>query len=133
MPAGQCPDQSLAIKATVEQPTYQAGQEPVFGIVITNIGTTPCQRDLGAGLQQALVYTIDGGQRLWSNADCYPNTASDMRTLNPGQQAAFTVKWSGTTSAPQCAGERTPVAPGAYTVVAQLGALRSAPEPFNIA
>ena len=132
-PAGQCPDQSLAVKATVEQPTYQVGQEPVFGIVITNIGTSLCERDLGAGLQQALVYTIDGARRLWSNSDCFPNPAPDIRNLGPGQQAAFTVKWSGTTSAPQCAGERTPVQPGAYTVVAQLGALRSAPEPFNIA
>ncbi|KAA0022025.1 hypothetical protein [Antrihabitans cavernicola] len=133
VPPGQCPDQSLALKATVEQPTYQAGQEPVFGIVITNISTAACARDLGAGLQQALVYSLDGSQRLWSNADCYPNATPDMRTLAPGQQAAFTVKWSGTNSAPDCAGERTPVPPGAYTVVAQLGALRSAPEPFNIA
>lgn len=133
VPPGQCPDQSLALKATVEQPTYPAGQEPVFGIVITNISTGPCERDLGAGLQQALVYSLDGAQRIWSNADCYPSATPDMRTLAPGQQAAFTVKWSGTSSAPECAGERTPVAPGAYTVVAQLGALRSAPEPFNIA
>ena len=133
VPPGQCPDQSLAIKSTVEHPTYQIGQEPVFGIVITNISTTPCERDLGAGLQQALVYTIDGAVRLWANSDCFPNTTADVRTLTPGQQAAFTVKWSGTTSAPECAGERTPVTPGAYIVVAQLGALRSAPEPFNVA
>lgn len=133
VPPGQCPDQSLAIKSTVEHPTYQVGAEPVFGIVITNISTGPCERDLGAGLQQALVYTLDGAQRLWSNSDCFPNATADVRTLTPGQQAAFTVKWSGTTSAPECAGERVPVAPGAYSVVAQLGALRSAPEPFNIA
>ena len=133
VPPGQCPDGSLAVKATVAQPTWQAGQEPEFGIVITNISTTPCERDLGAGLQQALVYSLDGSQRIWSNADCFPSTDADVRTLKPGEQAAFTVKWSGTTSAPECAGERTPVGPGAYTVVAQLGALRSAPEPFNIA
>lgn len=133
VPPGQCPDGSLAVKATVAQPTWQAGQEPEFGIVITNISTTPCERDLGAGLQQALVYSLDGSQRIWSNADCFPSTDADVRTLTPGQQAAFTVKWSGTASAPECAGERVPVAPGAYTVVAQLGTLRSAPEPFNIA
>lgn len=130
---GQCPDQSLAIKATVEQPTYQVGQEPVFGIVITNISPTPCERELGAGLQQAMVYTIDGQVRLWSNIDCFPNPESRIQQLKPGEQALFTVKWSGTTSQPDCAGDRAPVAPGAYTVVAQLGALRSGPEPFNIA
>lgn len=132
-PAGQCADSSLAVKATIAQPTYKAGQEPEFGIVITNISTTPCERDLGAGLQQVLVYSLDGAQRLWSNSDCFPAATPDVRTLAPGQQAAFTVKWSGTTSQPECAGERVPVAPGAYTVVAQLGALRSGPEPFNLA
>ncbi len=130
---GQCPDQSLAVKATVENPTYKVGQKPVFGIVITNISTTSCQRDLGAGLQQVLVFTLDGVNRIWSNTDCYPNSNADMRTLGPGQQAAFSVEWSGTNSTPGCQGERTPVQPGAYMVVAQLGSLRSAPEPFNIA
>ncbi|WP_068279228.1 hypothetical protein [Aldersonia kunmingensis] len=132
-PPGQCPDSSLAVKATIAQPTYKVGQEPEFGIVITNISTAPCERDLGAGLQQVLVYTLDGVQRLWSNSDCFPSATPDLRTLTPGQQAAFTVKWSGTTSQPECAGERVPVAPGAYTVIAQLGALRSGAEPFNLA
>lgn len=132
-PPGQCPDSSLAVKATIAQPTYKVGQEPEFGIVITNISTSPCERDLGAGLQQVLVYSLDGVQRLWSNSDCFPSSTPDLRTLTPGQQAAFTVKWSGTTSQPECAGARVPVAPGAYTVIAQLGALRSGPEPFNLA
>lgn len=129
---GQCPDSSLAIKVSADQSTYPAGQEPEFGIVVTNIGSNACDRDLGAGMQQVLVYTIDGQNRLWSNSDCYPNAASDMRTLKPGEQAAFTVKWSGATSAPGCTAPRDPVAPGAYTVVGQLGNLRSAPEPFNL-
>ncbi|MBD0324752.1 MAG: hypothetical protein ICV72_15420 [Aldersonia sp.] len=132
-PSGQCADSSLAVKATIAQPTYPAGQQPEFGIVITNISTTACERDLGAGLQQVLVYSLDGSQRLWANSDCFPSATPDVRTLNPGQQAAFTVKWSGTTSQPGCAGERVAVGPGAYAVVAQLGALRSGPEPFNLA
>jgi hypothetical protein len=131
-PPGQCPDQSLAVKATVEQPTYRAGQEPVFQVVITNISTQPCQRDL-TSMQQVLVYSLDGNTRLWSNTDCYPPAAGQLQNLNPGQQVAFRVTWAGSTSQPQCAGERVPVAPGAYVVFAQLGAIRSAAEPFNIA
>lgn len=131
-PAGQCPDQSLAVKAAADQPNYKTGQEPGFTIVITNIGTVACERDLGAGLQQVLVYSLGGDQRLWSNTDCFSTTTTDVRTLEPGGQAGFTVKWSGTTSAPGCTAPRNPVAPGAYAVVAQLGALRSTPEPFNI-
>ncbi|MFD4180596.1 hypothetical protein [Rhodococcus sp. NPDC058514] len=132
VPAGQCPDQSLAIKASSNQPNYPAGQEPQFGIVVTNIGSATCERDLGAGMQQVLVYSLDGQQRVWSNTDCFPNTAPDIRSLKPGEQAAFTVKWSGATSEPGCTAPRNPVGPGAYTVVGQLGALRSTPEPFNL-
>ncbi|MET7768133.1 hypothetical protein [Nocardia sp. NPDC005366] len=131
--AGQCPDQSLAVKVTVEQPTYRPGEQPVFGIVITNISSTACSRDVGSGLQQISVYSLDGQRRLWSSTDCYPDGQPDLRTLNRGEQAAFQVTWSGSTSQPNCAGERVPVPAGAYSVVAQLGSVRSAAEPFNIA
>ncbi|MBF6438243.1 DUF4232 domain-containing protein [Nocardia cyriacigeorgica] len=131
--AGQCSDQSLAVKVTVAQPTYRVGEQPVFGIVITNISADPCTRDTGSGLQQVSVHTLDGQRRLWASTDCYPDGEPDVRTLQPGEQAAFTVTWTGATSQPECAGERVQVPAGAYTVVAQLGAIRSAPEPFNIA
>ncbi|WP_159841954.1 hypothetical protein [Nocardia sp. CY41] len=131
--AGPCPDQSLAIKVTVEQPTYKTGEQPVFGIVITNISAVPCTRDMGSGLQQVSVHTLDGQRRLWSSTDCYPDGQPDVRTMSRGEQAAFTVTWSGTTSQPSCAGERVQVPPGAYSVVAQLGSVRSMAEPFNIA
>lgn len=131
--SGQCADQSLAIKVSVAQPTYRVGEEPVFGIVITNISGEPCTRDMGSGLQRVSVRTLDGGRQLWASTDCYPDGEPDLRTLDRGEQAAFTVTWTGTTSQPECAGERVPVPSGAYHVIAQLGAVRSAPEPFNIA
>ncbi|GAB0101958.1 hypothetical protein JMUB6875_09250 [Nocardia sp. JMUB6875] len=131
--AGQCPDQSLAVKVTVGQPTYKVGEQPQFGIVITNISSNACERDMGSGLQLVQVQSLDGQRKLWSSTDCYPDGTPDMRTLAPGQQAAFTVAWSGSTSQPNCAGERVPVPSGPYSVVAQLGSVRSAPEPFNIA
>lgn len=128
-----CPDQSLAIKVTVGKPTYKTGEQPVFGIVITNISTTACSRDMGSGLQQVSVQSLDGQRRLWASTDCDQGGQADVRNLNGGQQAAFTLTWSGTTSQPSCAGERVPVPPGAYTVSAQFGSVRSTPETFNIA
>ncbi len=130
-PTDQCSDQSLAIKATPDKASYRLGEEPGFTVVITNISVSACQRDVGAGLQQALVYTLDD-LRIWSNTDCFPDAQSDLRTFEPGQQAGFTVKWSGTDSAPGCKQERVPVGAGSYKVIAQLGELRSSPEPFNM-
>ncbi|EOM75236.1 hypothetical protein DW322_02095 [Rhodococcus rhodnii] len=136
VPPGQCPDQSLAIKATPDKPIYGPGEEPSFTTAVTNIGTSVCERDLGSGLQQVLVYTLDGKQRLWSNIDCFPQSDADIRELKPGEQAVFTVKWSAKTSTPECAEEpqpqRDPVGAGDFTVVGQLGELRSAPEPFRM-
>ncbi|MBF6134233.1 DUF4232 domain-containing protein [Nocardia otitidiscaviarum] len=128
----QCPDQSLAVKVSVGAPTYKAGEQPVFGIVITNISSEACERDMGSGLQEVAVTSLDGQRRMWASTDCYPEGTPDVRTLQPGQQAAFTVTWSGSTSQPNCAGERVPVPPGPYSVVAQLGSVTSSPEPFNI-
>ncbi len=131
--AAPCADQSLAIKATPDQPQYKIGDEPSFTIAITNIGTSKCERDLGSAMQQALVYSLDGNKRLWSNVDCYPSADPAVQILEPGGQARFTVKWSGKTSEPGCTAPRNQVPPGGYTVIAQLGGLRSAPEPFNFA
>ncbi|RDI66109.1 DUF4232 domain-containing protein [Nocardia pseudobrasiliensis] len=128
-----CPDQSLAVKVSVAQPNYKSGEQPVFHIVVTNISTASCTRDMGSGLQQVWVQSLDGQRKLWSSTDCDQGGPADLRTLGGGQQAEFTLTWSGTTSQANCAGERVPVPPGGYAVVAQFGSVRSSPEPFNIA
>lgn len=130
--AEPCTDQSLALKVTVGQPTYRVGDQPGFGTVITNISTSACARDLGAG-PQFLVYTLDGQRRLWASDDCNPDGPPEMKTLKAGEQLSYKGTWFGTTSQPECAGDRLPVPAGAYMVVAQLGAIRSAAEPFNLA
>ncbi|MFD3595397.1 hypothetical protein ACFWU5_21950 [Nocardia sp. NPDC058640] len=130
--APPCSDQSLALKVTVGQPTYKVGDQPAFGTVITNISSAACSRDLGAG-PQFLVYTLDGQRRLWASNDCAQDDPPEMKTLKAGEQLSYKGNWFGTTSQPQCAGDRLQVPAGAYMVVAQLGAARSAAEPFNLA
>lgn len=131
--AAQCPDESLAVKATVDQPTYKVGDQPVFKVVITNISTAACTRDMGSGLQQVWVQSLDGQRRFWSSADCAQGGPADIRTLKGGEQAAFTLTWSGTTSQPGCQAERVQVPAGAYAVVAQFGSVQSSPATFNVA
>ncbi|CAM4477689.1 hypothetical protein NONI108955_32935 [Nocardia ninae] len=130
--AGQCPDQSLAIKISVDQPTYRVGEQPNFRIVITNISSVMCQRDMNLAQIQASVLSLDGQRRFWTSSDCSPVDESNARNLKPGEQALFTVRWSGTTSQQGCVGERVPVPAGAYQVIAQFGSLHSSPEPFNL-
>jgi len=126
-----CPDGAIAITATTNAPSFASGSQPIVGMVITNTGTETCQRDVSGTLQSFTVFAADGS-RVWSTADCFPGEGTEVRELNPGQTLKYTIKWSGTTSQPGCAGDRSPVPAGDYTLVAQLGGLSSGPAAFAI-
>ncbi|OFJ53710.1 hypothetical protein [Mycolicibacterium grossiae] len=127
-----CPDSTLAVKGITSQPNYVVGDQPKFTMVVTNIGLVACQRDVGAAVLAAYVYSLDN-QRLWSNLDCAPSNETLVKTFNPGEQVTTEVTWTGMGSAPNCPLPRQPIGPGTYNLVVQLGNLRSASVPFALA
>jgi len=127
-----CPDSTLGVKGITSQPQYVPGEQPKFTMVVTNIGLVACNRDVGAAVLAAYVYSLDN-QRLWSNLDCAPSNESLVKKFSPGEQVTTEVTWTGMSSAPQCPLPRQPIGPGTYNLVVQLGNLRSAPVPFIIA
>ena len=127
-----CPDSTLAVKGITNVPQYVVGDQPKFTMVVTNIGLVACQRDVGAAVLAAYVYSLDN-QRLWSNLDCAPSNETLIRTFQPGEQVTTEVTWTGMGSAPNCPLPRQPIGPGTYNLVVQLGNLRSAPVPFMLA
>lgn len=127
-----CPDSTLAVKGITNQPQFIVGDQPKFTMVVTNIGLVACQRDVGAAVLAAYVYTLDN-QRLWSNLDCAPSNETLIKTFQPGEQVTTEVTWTGMGSAPNCPLPRQPIGPGTYNLVVQLGNLRSAPVPFILA
>ncbi len=129
---GPCPDANISVVVGADKATYTLGEQPTFEATVTNAGPVACSRDIGTGQQQLAVLTLDGSKQLWSNFDCTFQPEIKNEVLQPGQQLRFKLQWAGTTSAPGCRAQRVPVAPGAYQVVAQLGAKRSAPVTFNI-
>ena len=126
-----CPDATLAVKGITSQPQYVVGEQPKFTMVVTNIGLVGCNRDVGAAVLAAYVYSLDN-QRLWSNLDCAPSNESLVKKFSPGEQVTTEVTWTGMSSAPQCPLPRQPIGPGTYNLVVQLGNLRSASVPFII-
>jgi hypothetical protein len=104
----------------------------IVGMTITNSGTEACRRDVSGTLQVFTVFAADG-TRMWSTADCFPGQGTDVRDLTAGEALKYTVKWSGTISTPGCAGDRAHLAPGSYTLIAQLGTLSSPPAAFTVA
>jgi hypothetical protein len=127
-----CPDSTLAVKGLTSQPRYAVGDQPKFTMVVTNIGLVKCQRDVGAAVLAAYVYSLDNN-RLWSNLDCAPSNETLVKSFSPGEQVTTEVTWTGMGSAPQCPLPRQPIGPGTYNLVVQLGNLRSAAVPFIIA
>lgn len=126
-----CPDSTLAVKGISSQPEYVVGDQPKFTMVVTNIGLVACQRDVGAAVLAAYVYSLDN-TRLWSNLDCAPSNETLVKTFNPGEQVTTEVTWTGMGSAPQCPLPREPIGPGTYNLIVQLGNLRSASVPFAL-
>jgi hypothetical protein len=129
---GPCADSDLTVTARTDAPRYAAGTKPVFSLVVTNTGSTPCVRDLDAA-KQAVAVVVRPGEGLWGSNDCSPGDTDDVRTLAPGEEAVFSVRWSGKTSAPGCAGTRTVVPPGDYQLLARLDGIVSEPAPFTLA
>jgi hypothetical protein len=102
----------------------------VLSLTVRNVGPAACVKDLAASQQEVLLYA--GGTRLWSSNDCYPGGGTDLETIAPGGQRTYPVTWSGKSSTPRCAGERTPVPAGRYTLTARIGTLRSAPATLTL-
>ena len=112
-------------------PRYGPGEHPVFSLVITNTGSAPCTRDLDAA-RQAMAVVRKPGDGLWGSNDCSPAHTQDVRTLAPGQDAVFTVRWAGRTSMPGCSGTRTVVPPGDYQLLTRLDGTISDPAKFTL-
>jgi len=125
-----CPDAELRLVVSPAQPAYLVGQAPVLRLQVRNVGTVACTRDLGAALQEVLLY--HGTTRLWSSNDCYPEGERDVEVMQPGVLHTFSVTWSGLSSQPSCAGTRTRVGAGTYALVARLGWLTSPRAPLTL-
>ena len=129
-PGGVCGDDSIALEVRTpgEAPS---GAAVSLELVVTNTAAVPCTRALDAQLQEMVL--IDGaGARLWGSNDCQPASSDDTRTLQPGEQVAFPLSWTGLTSEPTCTAPRVPVAPGDYVVRARLDAKTSPDAPLRI-
>ena len=129
--APRCADGALSVTARTDEPRYAAGADPRLSLVVTNTGSAPCTRDLDAA-RQALAVVRRPGEGLWGSNDCSPTHTDDVRTLAPGQEVVFSVRWSGRTSSPGCVGPRRDVPPGGYQLLARLDGLVSRPTSFEL-
>ena len=126
-----CLASQLTVAAATDATSYPVGAKPQVELVVTNTGPAPCVQDLSDSQIELRVY--NGSARVWGSHDCAvaPGTAPSM--LPVGNSIRRAVEWSGPSSRPGCAGVRTRVAAGTYTLYAYLSGHQGKPSTFSMA
>lgn len=125
-----CTPSVLSVAARTPQSSYRIGQQPDLEIQVTNIGQGPCVADLSDGQIELLVY--NGESRVWSSHDCRVQPGNSPVTLTPRRSERRSIRWSGMSSQPRCAGNRQRVGAGNYTLRARLGLTNGRTTTFSI-
>ncbi|HEX4729563.1 MAG TPA: hypothetical protein VH298_17265 [Jatrophihabitans sp.] len=126
-----CQPGQLTVAAATNAASYPAGAKPQVAIVVTNRGPAPCVQDLADSQIELRVY--NGSARVWGSHDCQIQPGTSLATLPVGQQIRRAVEWSGLSSRPGCAGVRTRVGAGTYTLYAYLAGHAGATSRFSLA
>lgn len=125
-----CTNEMIAVRAEVDGAEHPVGERTLLRLVVTNSSDRPCVRDLDPVRQEIVVWSADGGQRLWSSNDCSSAKGANPRTLQPGEPVSFSVRWAGRTSAPGCPARRETVPVGEYRLLTRVDDVISPPTQF---
>ena len=130
VPAVQCVPSVLSVAAQTPAKAYKVGQQPELEIQVTNTGQSPCVANLSDGQIELLVY--NGESRVWSSHDCKVQPGDSPLTLAPRQAVRRSIRWTGLSSQPHCAGDRQRVGAGNYTLRARFGQVDGRTTMFSI-
>jgi hypothetical protein len=116
---GPCSDDMIDVAVRPDPASAAVGSKPTFELVVTNVAQVACVRKVDAALQEVILVDAEG-DRVWGSNDCFPETATGERTLQPGESVGFPVQWSGLTSEPGCDAARTNPPAGTYVLRGRL-------------
>ena len=126
---GECSDADTSIRVVVDRETTAVGEGVHINMIVKNISTKTCKRDVGSGANEVTV--ISGPALIWSTDHCNPKTDKDLVELAPGQEWNVKVVWIGKQTATGC--KVTNVAePGAYWAHGRNASLNSAGVKFVV-
>jgi len=108
---GECSDADTSIRVEVDRETTAVGEGVHIKMVVKNISSVSCKRDVGSGANEVTV--ISGPALIWSTDHCNPSTDKDLVELAPGQEWSVNVVWVGKQTAKGCK-VRNMAEPGAY-------------------
>lgn len=132
-----CALEDLIVTASVNRPSYDGQELPVFYMTVKNPTGADCTINLKDNPLRFEVYNMATNQRMWSDVDC--NNSVDINTTRvfpADSERYYEATWSRTgsemgMSAQQCRA-RTPVPAGSYYLHTVIGDNASQSEPFNL-
>ena len=128
----ECADEVIRVEATTDAGTYTLGSTPRLTLMIENVGSVPCVRDVGPKANELVI--TSGGYHVWSSDDCSASDKSKLTTLEPGAPVASSITWNGRLSSKGCpdGDEGAQAKAGRYDVVGRNGGVESESSPFAL-
>ncbi|WP_346233063.1 hypothetical protein [Parafrigoribacterium mesophilum] len=123
-----CVPASIKLEPVTDKGVYNAGENPLISMKITNTSTVACTMNAGSTLQQLRI--TSGSELIWSSKDCQKDPVDVPVILQPNTpQSTAPIPWDRTrSSAGTCDAERNKVKAGgaSYHLSVLLGELKSA-------
>jgi len=128
-----CDPLVITLVPVTDKTEYQAGENPMISMTITNSGTTACTYNVGTDAQ--LYSIVSGEDPIWNSRDCQTEPTAQELVLQPGVATPTTpFAWDRTrSSADTCGSDRPQVTAGGatYRLSVELGEAKSAEDaPF---
>lgn len=121
---GYCRENNLRVDVRPDKRQYGPADEPLFTLLVVNVGDAPCKFDIGSAAWSLEIMT--GEARVWSSADCAIDPVNDVQTLNRLSPVSIEVSWDRRHSSEECpVGEQSVAAAGTYTITAGAGEIIS--------
>lgn len=114
-------------------PTYAAGQNPIFNVLLHNAGNGNCLVDVSATGLVLTVTAVDNGSTAtaWTSATCAPTTSQDRRVLGPGDSYTSQTTWTRVEPGTKCQNTHQAGA-GPFAVNAAVSGVSSASVQFTL-
>ncbi|NNU26518.1 hypothetical protein [Isoptericola sediminis] len=133
-PAGvaeTCTPSAVRAELSGDRDTLVLGEAVSMTVRVTNEGRMPCLLDAHRSSMQVVVSEADGGERVWSSADCI-GAGEELVLLGTDERWELTARWSGSGSTPGCDAQGD-VRPGEYTATVLLDDVPGAEgEPWDV-
>jgi hypothetical protein len=125
-----CDPSKVRVSAETNAHSYPAGRNPVLTMIVTNVGTEPCQLNVGTTQMEFII--TSGPERVFSSKDCQVEPQDLMRTIEPGTTEQANFIWERNRTVPGCHPVESAVGAGTYQFQAQLGAIAGGPAEFEL-